>query len=179
MARPQPIATPPELASVERNGGLEALALLDDRRLLAITEHSLDASGATRGWIVPLNGGGAAAPISLRRHGEFSLTDMAWLPDGDLLLLERRFTLLGGPAMQLRRIARAEIQPSARLDGPVVASLGMDYAIDNMEGLAVRQGLEGETLVYVLSDSNFNALQRTLLLMFELAPEKAGQPRPR
>lgn len=177
-ALPRPIAMPPDLASAERNGGLEALTLLDGRRLLALTEHSLTASGAIRGWIVPLKGG-EAAPIALRRDGLFSLTDMARLPDGDLLLLERRFTMLSGPAMQLRRIARADIQPGALLDGPVVARLGMDYSIDNMEGLAVREGPEGETLVYVLSDNNFNALQRTLLLMFELVPEEADQPRPR
>ena len=29
-------------------------------------------------------------------------------------------------------------------------------------------GVEGETLVYVLSDDNFNAGQRTLLMMFAL-----------
>jgi hypothetical protein len=38
-----------------------------------------------------------------------------------------------------------------------------------MEGVSARRGPNGETLVYVVSDDNFNApLQRTLLMMFEL-----------
>jgi hypothetical protein len=37
-----------------------------------------------------------------------------------------------------------------------------------MEGLAVRRGPRGETLLYVISDDNYWRLQRTLLLMFEV-----------
>jgi hypothetical protein len=39
-----------------------------------------------------------------------------------------------------------------------------------MEGIAVRSGPAGETLIYLLSDDNYSALQRTLLMMFEIAP---------
>ena len=41
---------------------------------------------------------------------------------------------------------------------------------DNFEGIAARSGAGGETLIYLLSDDNFNPLQRTLLLMFALRP---------
>ncbi|HKZ97087.1 MAG TPA: hypothetical protein VJ045_08915, partial [Hyphomicrobiaceae bacterium] len=42
--------------------------------------------------------------------------------------------------------------------------------IDNMEGLAVRQGAGGETLITMISDDNFNkVLQRTVLLEFALS----------
>ena len=45
----------------------------------------------------------------------------------------------------------------------------MDYVIDNMEGLSVRNDQNGKTLVYILSDNNFSGLfQQTLLMMFEL-----------
>jgi len=51
----------------------------------------------------------------------------------------------------------------------VLANLSfMDANIDNMEGIAVRRGTNGETLLYMISDDNFSARQRTLLLMFEL-----------
>ena len=43
-----------------------------------------------------------------------------------------------------------------------------DANIDNMEGLAVRRGPKGETLLYMISDNNFSPFQRTVLLMFEL-----------
>jgi hypothetical protein len=51
----------------------------------------------------------------------------------------------------------------------VLANLSFqDTNIDNMEGIAVRRGPKGETLLYLISDDNFSPLQRTLLLMFEL-----------
>jgi hypothetical protein len=37
-----------------------------------------------------------------------------------------------------------------------------------MEGLAVRDGPGGETLITIVSDDNQNRLQRTLLLQFAL-----------
>jgi hypothetical protein len=40
--------------------------------------------------------------------------------------------------------------------------------IDNMEGIATRRGQHGETFVYLLADDNYNPVERTLLLMFEL-----------
>jgi hypothetical protein len=43
-------------------------------------------------------------------------------------------------------------------------------AVDNLEGVAVTKGARGETLLWLISDDNFNALQRNLLLMFELTP---------
>jgi hypothetical protein len=40
-----------------------------------------------------------------------------------------------------------------------------------MEAVAVRKSTNGETLIYVLSDDNYNGLQRTVLLMFALDDE--------
>jgi hypothetical protein len=71
--------------------------------------------------------------------------------------------------MEIRHIAADEIHEGARLNGEVLANLSFqDANIDNMEGLAVRRGPRGETLLYVISDDNYWRLQRTLLLMFEV-----------
>ena len=40
--------------------------------------------------------------------------------------------------------------------------------VDNFEGVAAVQDDDGATLVYILSDDNFNFFQRTLLLLFRL-----------
>ena len=57
----------------------------------------------------------------------------------------------------------------ADVEGEVLATLSFqDANIDNMEGLAVRRGPNGETFLYVISDDNYWRLQRTLLLMFEV-----------
>ena len=40
--------------------------------------------------------------------------------------------------------------------------------VDNVEGLAMVSGWNGGTLVYILSEDNFNFLQRKLQLLFRL-----------
>jgi hypothetical protein len=37
-----------------------------------------------------------------------------------------------------------------------------------MEGIAAHRGASGETIITLISDDNFSALQRTLLLQFAL-----------
>ena len=50
-----------------------------------------------------------------------------------------------------------------------LGELAPPMVADNFEGITVRRGRRGETLIYVVSDENFHSLQRTLLLMFSLA----------
>ena len=40
-----------------------------------------------------------------------------------------------------------------------------------MEAIAAHRGPGGKTLIYLMSDNNFSAKQRTLLLQFELVDE--------
>ena len=54
------------------------------------------------------------------------------------------------------------------IDGETIAELRPPLTMDNFEGIEARRGPRGETLVYLVSDDNFNAEQRTLLMMFEL-----------
>jgi hypothetical protein len=165
-AKPTKVATPAELAQAPDNGGLEALARLADGRLLAMTEAFHDSAGNIRGWII---GDGGDEPLALKRRAPFDLTDVRQLVNGDLLTLERRFSRVGGVGFMMRRVPAGTIARDALLDGEVVADVGMNFIIDNMEGLSVRKTGDGKTLVYAISDDNFNApLQQTLLMMFEL-----------
>jgi hypothetical protein len=166
-ATPSVVATPAELQRAPGNSGLEGIALLSDGQLLALTEAFHDGDGNIRGWL--LRQGSDPAPLSLRRRAPFDLTDVRQLQNGDVLTLERRFSRVGGIGFEMRRIPGASVAANAVLDGEVVADVGMNFIIDNMEGLSVRKGADGETFVYVVSDDNFNApLQQTLLMMFEL-----------
>ena len=98
-------------------------------------------------------------------------SDIAVSADGGIFLLERRFSLAGGVGMEIRHIAAAELHEGARLEGEVLANLSFqDTNIDNMEGIAVRRGKNGETFLYLIADNNYSPLQRTVLLMFELKP---------
>jgi hypothetical protein len=161
--RPTPVQAPKELSQAPANGGLEALAKLDDGRFLALTEQ-LAAPGGTRGWI---GGPERWQPLSLVADGGFAPTAAAVLPGGDLLVLERRFPPVGARVL---RIDAASIKPGATLAGEELARLEGATVVDNLEGIAARKGSNGETLIYLLSDDNFNPLQQTLLLMFELTP---------
>lgn len=166
LAKPVPIPTPAELQEAPRNGGLEALRRAGGR-LVLVTEDFLDVNGNTIGWLLPVEGG-EGERFALRRDFPFAPTDAAMLPGGDLLVLERSYTPLGGPGMRLQRIARGDLKAGPAAEAETLAQMGAGYSIDNMEGLAVREGASGETLIYVISDDNFNPLQRTLLLIFVL-----------
>lgn len=120
------------------------------------------------------NGGGAAwllgnrdrGPVEVERAAGLSPTACAFGPDGELYLLERGIALLSF-RMRLRRIPAEEVVPGATLRGEVLIDVS-GGEIDNMEGLAVSQGPNGETILTVLSDDNFNDWERTLLLQFEV-----------
>ena len=167
-ARPQQVKTPADLAGAPVNGGLEALGALKDGNLLALTEYMKDDAGNFRGWIID-PGKGTAQPLALAPRKPFAITDVQQLPGGDVLTLERRFSRSGGIGFSMRRIPASDLKPEAPIKGTVIAEAGMDYVIDNMEGLSVRNDQNGKTLVYILSDNNFSGLfQQTLLMMFEL-----------
>ena len=64
----------------------------------------------------------------------------------------------------------AAFQPGSIVTPREIARLASPFAVDNLEGVATIKGSRGETLLWLISDDNFNVLQRNLLLMFELMP---------
>ncbi|ABS63327.1 conserved hypothetical protein [Parvibaculum lavamentivorans DS-1] len=173
-ARPEQLLTQRHFGRLNPNGGIESLELLPpsapDRapRILAITEDSLDPRGHIKAFIAD---GRKISRFAVKQREPYKPTDAALLPNGDLLLLERRFSMLAGVGMQLRLIRGEDIKEDAVVDGEVLIDVGQRYSIDNMEGLAVREDGNGDLLLYMISDDNFNPLQRTLLLMFRLKAE--------
>jgi hypothetical protein len=171
------VALPRSAQRAKRNSGIEGMALLtrgpQAGSLLFFTESLLDEAGNHRGWLV---GRSKPAPVTLKRLKEFDITDLAVLPDGDLLVLERRFRFLEGVKMRIRRVEAEAIRPGALLEGEVLLEAGNGLTIDNMEGIAVHNGPEGEPVITLISDDNFNrGLQRTLLLQFALPRQQLGR----
>jgi hypothetical protein len=167
-AAPVAVPMPAELGQAPVNGGLEAMTRLADGRLLVLTESFENAQGDYKGWIVTPWGFDA---ITYVPQDGFRPTDLAILPGGDVLLLERRYRLTLGMAARLRRIAGTSIRPQARLRGRELLHLEPPLAVDNFEGLAVHAAPDSEALLYLISDDNFNVVQRTLLLQFRLGGE--------
>ena len=105
--------------------------------------------------------------ISYRSGTQTAPTDCAFLPNGDLLVLERGVVLVSFAA-RLVRVRAADVRPNAEMTGEVLfESTGGD--LDNMEGLAVHPGPDGKPRITIVSDNNFNDWERTLLLEFSLA----------
>jgi hypothetical protein len=164
-ARPTRLPTPPLLRRAPRNAGVEAMTVLADGRLVMLTEDFRNPAGDLVGWLRDEEGW---HELALAPTGQFKPTDLTQLPNGDLVLLERRFTMIGGVAARLQRIPLTEVKPGARLEGRELAELIPPMTVDNMEGLAAVRAADGSTLIYVLSDDNFSPIQRTLLLQFRL-----------
>lgn len=168
LARAQIVPIPPAAKRLPANAGLESLAVMPARSayrgaLLAFAEHGRGPDEATPGFLI---GGPRPGMLALILRDGFDPTDIAFLPDGDLLVLERWYSPLRGVKMRVRRIALAGIAPGARLDGPVLVEADLGYEIDNMEGLAVHLDRQGRTILTLVSDDNFSFLQRTLVLRF-------------
>ncbi len=132
---------------------------------VAVTEKSLDRNGDLFAAILD---GPQRGIFTVVRTGDYDVTDGAFLPNGDLLLLERKFAMASGVEMRLRRIDGSTIRKGARADGPVLMEANMAYQIDNMEGLDVWQRDDGAVMVSMVSDDNHSILQRNLYLEFRL-----------
>jgi hypothetical protein len=96
------------------------------------------------------------------------------------VLLERRFRFSEGIKMRVRRLFANEIKRGALMQGEVLLEADDSLNIDNMEAIAAHRAPSGETILTLMSDDNFSALQRTLIMQFsmpETTPVVAG-PRP-
>ena len=169
-ARGQPIALPPAMKKLPSNKGIEGLVFVPrgtplGGSLLAFSERGLDSAGNLLAFII---GGPTPDTFTIKRLGDFDISDAALLPPSDLLLLERRFSFMSGVAIRIRRIALAAVQPGAVVDGRALLEADMGYQIDNMEGLSVHKTAAGETVLTLISDDNFSPIQRTVLLQFTL-----------
>jgi hypothetical protein len=152
--------------------GPEAMLRLADGRFLVLAEGRVAADGTTPVLLFAGDPAEAATPAVALRYRPpegYRPTDAALLPDGRILVLNRRFFWLEGVSAMLTVVEPAALRPGATLAGRELAALGGDLTVDNMEALSVtREG--GRTIVWIASDDNLNPLiQRTLLLKFVLA----------
>ncbi len=151
------------------NGQVEAFGQLASGAYIAISEKQRDGKDNTRAWIWK---GSTTTPFTIQRTADFDITDLAVLPGGDILTLERSFTRTSLPGMAIRRFSTkglknfALVKPETLIETNVALSV-----IDNMEGIGLcKRG--GETRVTLVSDDNFNpSIQSTILLQFAFVPK--------
>jgi hypothetical protein len=162
---PTPIAAPAELARAPSNGGLECLSELPDGRLLALAEEFANPDRSFKGWIIDDNRFGQ---LSYMPAKGFRVADCAALGNGDILVLERRFIPFGSFRNRLTIIDAKMIQPGQKLSGKELLRIEAPLVTENFEGVAVQKTAQG-TMIYLVSDDNYNPFQETLLLQFLLA----------
>lgn len=179
------VPMPPAVKKLPFNRGLEALVMVPKDQskdqpknqtkgakelalagtLIALSERGLDANGDLIAFLV---GGPSPGQFSVRRTNAYDISDATLLPSGELLVLERKFSLVDGIGIRIRRIPLASLAPGALVDGPVIFEADLGYEIDNMEGIDSFVTPEGDTVLTMVSDDNFSMIQRTLLLQFTL-----------
>lgn len=179
--RPESLATSaseiirlPQMAGWPDNGGAEAAATLKGDWVV-IAETAKAGTGAVQGLV---RRGQGILPFAYPVEGDFWPTASDALDTETLVVLARRFSPLRGVAVTVS-LARLPLDADGKPQGSakvqLLARLAPPLLVDNMEGVAVRT-VGDRHFIYMVSDDNFNSLQKTLLMKFEiLARESPGE----
>jgi len=156
-----------------RNAGAEAMVRLDDGRFIVFSEGRRRPDGSTEALLFardPSRPGPPPTRFGYRAPSGYRITDAALLPDGRLLLLNRRFTLVEAMSAKLVVVDPAVPEPGETMTGREIATLARPLTVDNMEALSItREG--ARTILWIASDDNLAPFQRSLLMKFALADE--------
>lgn len=168
--RGEAVYRPSLMARWRRTDGPESLLRLNDGRFLIIAEKP-PRGVEMRPLLVfhgdPANSGTPVTALTYRPPEGFSPTDAAQLPDGRVLVLNRRFRPWSLFTSAITIIDPAQFAVGKVVEGPVIARFARPLVSDNFEGLSVtREG--GRTIVWMISDDNAMTWQATYLLKFAL-----------
>lgn len=165
------------------NGGPEALARLRDGRFIVLGETAYWPRGQRRDHAGVMFEGD---PTRRNRRGyrfgyrppaDFKPTDVAALPDGRLVVLNRRFGWPAGFSAALTLIDPNRITPGSVASGTEIARFEPPSRADNFEGIAVVQEKSGATSFWIVADDNQMPFQQSLLLKFRLDDSRLRRTR--
>jgi hypothetical protein len=150
------------------NGGGEALAVLPDGSLVWIAENARSADGAITALLV--EPAGVTRTFKIEPVGGFSPTDAVMLDQSHLLLLHRRYTGVETAAAISIVELSSVLAGGSVAPGKLLARWGQSgpWPVDNMEGIALVHRPRKPPVLYLVSDDNFSATQRSLLLQLEI-----------
>jgi hypothetical protein len=164
-AHGQPLPVPPGTADLPNNGGLEGLTPLADGEILAAIEYPQGDGEPRLLWRFD---GSGWHPVRLEATPDYGLTSLTH-HGGYIYALERYWRPSDGNRIRIIRFPEAALVSNAIIEPELLGELGAENTVDNFEGIAVLER-EGETLIVIMSDDNYNTSggQRTLLLAFAL-----------
>lgn len=169
FARGEAFSTPAAMHGWRANSGAESLVRLRDGRFVVIAERARG-GGARKGLI--FSGDPTARNTVLTAFGympptSYNPSDAAVLPNGDLLILNRRWQFPLRFSAKLTLIPAHAIRAGTIVAGRVVATLPSSLVDENCEGLAISRE-RGRTMVWIVTDNDTTPLRRTLLMKFRL-----------
>lgn len=192
FGRSMPDAFKAAKIDVPDNTSLEALAVTPDWFMFSGLEQEVDGSG-------PLSARPVEAPPEFNLRIEKGAPDFVaidLLPDGRkgdvrAFTLHRGFSSVLGNAITISEThleryldqsglpANRESEIAARShwryrikDSRRLAEMNILLTIDNFEGIAAKQLKDGTVRLFVISDDNYSSSQRTLLMIYDLPPER-------
>jgi len=172
LARPERNVQPVAMADWSIAGGAEAMVRLRDGAFIVFSETARpkglrDARIVLRFAGDPTETKGAPLSFAYLPPEGYDPTDAAELPDGRLLVLNRRLSLSGLFTAKLSVIDIRGVRSGGVVRGPEIASFERPLLHDNFEALAITQ--EGaDTIVWIASDDNGEFWEQSLLLKFRL-----------
>ncbi|UYY57624.1 esterase-like activity of phytase family protein [Sphingomonas sp. S2-65] len=174
LSRPEAHAAPAAMRRWPSGGGPEAMLRLRDSSFLVLSEDGRprgDAKSPARLGLHfpgdPTDPRQKPAPFLYVPPADYDPVDMAQLPDGRVLVLNRRFSIPDLFTAKLTLIDPRGLQPNQVLRGRQLATLAPPLLHDNYEALAVvREGRD--TIVWIASDDNNEVWEQSLLLKFRL-----------
>jgi hypothetical protein len=168
LSRVDGLVRPAAMQRWPNNKGAEAMVRLPDGRFLVFAEGGGDdVYPAILFSGDPVEPGTTSFAFAYRPPDGYRITDATVLPDGQLLVLYRRIGLPHGFTAKLALLDPRTIIRGKTVSAKVIATLEPPLLVDNMEGVTTTQE-NGQTIIWLVSDNNFNIFQRTLLMKFAL-----------
>ena len=168
--RAETAASPAPMAEWRHNSGAEAMTRLADGRYLVFCEGLSDSRPLSDAVLFdgdPADPRSRSHLLHYRRVPGYRVSDATVLPDGRLLILNRRFEWLEGFSLAVTIADARGLAEGATIAPRVIGRLAPPLTVDNMEAASVTVE-NGRPILWIASDDNFFPLQRTLLLKFAL-----------
>jgi hypothetical protein len=174
---------PAAMRDWDSNGGAESMVRLHDGGFIVIAETTRPPGSPRQHARIALRFTGdptdkasrAFAFIYVPPEG-YDPSDMTELPDGRLLVLNRRVTIREWFSARLVLLDPRAIRPGARVSGSEIATIAAPMTRDNFEALGVTQE-GGATILWIATDDNLEPFEQSLLMKFRLdLPPQSAKP---
>ena len=155
----------PMFRKLSVNKGIEALAIDNENRLIAIPEKP--PLGISDVPIFRLQNNKWEIIKYVKIEDNFLVTDAEILPMGLLLILERKFSWTQGFKTRFRLISLDKFDNTE----PIIVFTSTANHFDNLEGMTFWKDKKGEMRILTVSDDNFHPLQQSEIREFFLKYE--------